>query len=195
MAATRSRRPTDVPNNAPAGLLSFTQPPQTAAASYYKIAPNELITFGWNFTYVSMTPTALTVSAFCASNGNTYPVGPTDGVIPGGATQVIWDPYQYESGDGAVRLAQAEYTLSIHDERGPDVGIRAGFLTPNSGMKFSLYRPREYLPLESKTEEPPVLLESHSADYSVCFLRQAGPVQVVQTRYKLRRHLEQCHLH
>jgi hypothetical protein len=79
-----------VPQTAAAGGLLFTQPPQTAAASYYKIAPSNLVTFGWNFTSVSVYPTSLTVSAYCQSNGNTYPVGPTaaNGVLPGHATEV-----------------------------------------------------------------------------------------------------------
>ena len=141
---------TSIANSLPAGVLTFNQPPQTAAASYYKIAPNNPITFGWNYTYLIQTPTRLTVSAFCSSNGNTYPVGPTDGVIDGAATQVVWDAYAYEQQQGAIPLAQAEYTLFVHDERGPDSGIHAGLLTPNSGMKFSLYRPREYVPLESR---------------------------------------------
>jgi len=140
---------TSIANSLPAGVLSFTQPPQTAAASYYKIAANNPITFGWNYTYLVQTPTRLTVSAFCSSNGNTYPVGPTDGVIEGAATQVVWDVYAYEQRQGAVPLAQAEYTLFINDERGPNSGLHAGLLTPNSGMKFSLYRPRDYVPLES----------------------------------------------
>lgn len=147
--ATRTPRPT-VPATAQAGVISFTQPPQTAAASYYKIAPGNPITFGWNFTAIIVTPTALTVSAYCQSNGNTYPVGPTDGVIEGAATQVVWNPYEYEQGQNAVRLAQAEYTIMIHDERGADSAIRGGYLTPYTGTKFSLYRPREYVPLESK---------------------------------------------
>lgn len=89
MAATAT--PTvSVPQSAAAGGLLFTQPPQTAAASYYKIAPSNPVTFGWNFTSVLVYPTSLTVNAYCQSNGNTYPVGPTaaDGVIAGTATQV-----------------------------------------------------------------------------------------------------------
>ena len=157
---------TSIANSLPAGVLSFTQPPQTAAASYYKIAANNPITFGWNFTYLVQTPTRLTVSAFCSSNGNTYPVGPTDGVIDGAATQVVWDAYAYEERQGAVPLAQAEYTLFINDERGPNSGIHAGLLTPNSGMKFSLYRPREYVPLESPYS-PVISLRLTSADTSL----------------------------
>src|SRR6267154_2116500 len=40
-----------VPINSPAGGISMTKPPQTAI-SFYKIAPNEIVTFGWNFTSI-----------------------------------------------------------------------------------------------------------------------------------------------
>ena len=39
-----------IPQTAAAGGVSITQPPSTASASYYKIAQNEYITFGWNLT-------------------------------------------------------------------------------------------------------------------------------------------------
>ena len=61
-------------------------PPQTAT-SFFKVAASQPVTFGWNMTSVLATPTHLMVSAIC-TNGNTYPVGPTDGIIPGTATQV-----------------------------------------------------------------------------------------------------------
>ena len=79
-----------IPQSAPAGGVTITQPPQTAT-SYFKIAPSQpiCITFGWNMTSVIATPTHLTVSAVC-DNGNTYAVGPTDGIIPGTATQVVY---------------------------------------------------------------------------------------------------------
>lgn len=128
-------------------------PPQTAAASYYKIAPSSPITFGWNMTSVIATPTHLTIMAICTSNGNTYPIGPASlsGTIDGQATQVVWDPWAYEQQQGAVPLAAAEYTIRITDERGPGAGILGGYLTPYTGTKFSLYRPQQYTPLESWT--------------------------------------------
>ncbi|KAG8833151.1 hypothetical protein FRC17_011271, partial [Serendipita sp. 399] len=135
-----------IEQTAPGGLLSFTQPPQTAALSYYKIAPSNLITFGWNFTSVHIWPESLTIKAFCAANGNTYTVGP--GTIDGQATQVIWDPWAYEQQPGVTPLAAAEYTLRIHDERGEGAGILGGHLTPYTGTRFSLYRPARATPLE-----------------------------------------------
>ena len=55
--------------------MSFTQPPQTASASFYKIGQGQTITFGWNLTSLYETPTAITFKAWCTENGNTYDVG------------------------------------------------------------------------------------------------------------------------
>jgi len=136
-----------IPQTAPAGGLTITQPPQTAT-SFYKIAPSEPVTFGWNMTSVLATPTHLTVSAIC-ENGNTYPVGPTDGIIPGTATQVVWDLYAYQIAHPNKPLAQATYTLSIWDDRGPGASIRPGYLQQNSALRFALYTPEAYTPISS----------------------------------------------
>ncbi|EJT99171.1 hypothetical protein DACRYDRAFT_96043 [Dacryopinax primogenitus] len=138
---------TGIPQTAAAGGLSFTQPPNTAAPSFYKIAPNNIITIGWNFTSLYSTPTHLTLSAYCQANGNTYPVGPTNGVIDGTAKSVTWDPYEYNQQPGVTPLAEASYTLRIVDERGPNVGAAPGLFSPNSQMTFALYKPQSYTPL------------------------------------------------
>lgn len=133
---------------AAAGGLSFTQPPQNSDVSFYKIASGEPITFGWNFTDLVVTPTSLTISAMC-DNGNTYPVGPTDGIIPGDATQVVWDVFSYQQAHPSLPLAVASYTLSVWDDRGPGAARSAGFLSPNSNLRFALYTPQPYTPLAS----------------------------------------------
>jgi len=136
-----------IPQSAPVGIITITQPPQTAT-SFYKIAENQLITFAWNFSMVIATPTHLTVSAIC-ENGNTYPVGPTDGIIPGTATSVVWDVYSYQQSHPNTPLAQAGYTLNIWDDRGPGAGRAAGYLQANTGLKFALYTPQPYTALAS----------------------------------------------
>ncbi|KAG6812530.1 hypothetical protein H0H92_002421 [Tricholoma furcatifolium] len=136
-----------IPASAPAGLITVTQPPVTAT-SYYKIAPSNLITFGWNFSYVIATPTHLTVQAIC-DNGNTYPVGPTNGIIPGTATQVVWDIYSYQQANPNTPLAEETYTLNIWDDRGPGAGRVPGYLQPYSGTEFAMYSPEAYTPLAS----------------------------------------------
>ena len=136
-----------IPQTAPAGGITITQPPQTAT-SFYKIAPSQPITFAWNMTSVIATPTHLTVSAVC-DNGNTYAVGPTDGIIPGTATEVVWDIYAYQQANPNRPLAQATYTLNIWDDRGPGAARRPGYLEQNSGLRFALYTPQAYTPLAS----------------------------------------------
>ena len=103
-----------IPATAPAGGLTITQPPQTAT-SFYKIAPSQPITFAWNFTYLLATPTSLTISAV-GDNGNTYPVGPTNGIIPGTSTSVVWDPYSYnQNSGGQVRKFYFPVLLEVTD--------------------------------------------------------------------------------
>ncbi|KAG6856161.1 hypothetical protein H0H87_006968 [Tephrocybe sp. NHM501043] len=138
-ATTTTRR---IPASDPAGLLTITQPPATLT-SYYKIAPSNFVTFAWNFSYVQVTPTHLTVSAVC-DNGNTYPVGPTDGIIDGTATSVVWDLYSYQQNHPNTPLAQETYTLKIWDDRGPGAGRAPGYLQANTGLKFALYSPEPY---------------------------------------------------
>jgi len=136
-----------VPQTAPAGGITITNPPQTAT-SFYKIAPSQAITFAWNMTSVIVTPTHLTLSAVC-DNGNTYPVGPTDGIIPGTATQVVWDIYEYQRSNPNKPLAQATYTLNIWDDRGPGAPRRPGYLEQNTNLRFALYTPQAYTPIAS----------------------------------------------
>ncbi|KAF9245616.1 hypothetical protein BU15DRAFT_85350 [Melanogaster broomeanus] len=133
--------------NGEAGMIVFTQPP-AQSTSYYKIAPGEYVTFGWNFTYLAVTPTSLTVSAVC-DNGNTYPIGPTDGVIPGNAQSLAWYPYGYQTANPSLPLAQASYTLHIWGDGGPSAIPTPGYLEPNSQLVFALYTPQAYTPLSS----------------------------------------------
>lgn len=136
-----------IPASAPAGLLTITQPPQTAT-SYYKIATGETITFAWNTSYVLVQPTSLTLSAIC-DNGNTYPVGPSDGHIPGTATSVQWDLWSYQQNNPQTPLAQQMCTLHIWGDQGPGVQRSPGVLSENNQLQFAMYSPQAYTPLIS----------------------------------------------
>jgi len=135
-----------IPQTAANGGLSMTQPAITAQATFYKIASENYITFGWTLTDVLVTPTALTINAYCSQNGYTYPVGPTSG-IEGDATQFAWNPYEYEQSAGATPLAEASYTLRIFDERGYAAAPSAGYMSSYAGTVFALYRPQRYVAL------------------------------------------------
>jgi hypothetical protein len=124
----------------------MTKPPQTAV-SFYKIAPNEIVTFGWDFTSVLVDSQKLTVSAIC-ENGNTYPVGPTDGVIPGTATEVLWDLYAWQINNPGQPLAQGTYTLTMWNERGKSAFPKPGLMRPYNNLRFGLYTPQPYAALD-----------------------------------------------
>jgi len=136
-----------IPQTAAAGTATITLPPQTAT-SYYKIASGQQITFGWSLVSVIATPTHLTVSAVC-DNANTYPVGPTDGIIDGTATTVVWDVYSYQQNHPNTPLVQGACTLHLWGDQGPEATRSPGYLQPNSALKFALYTPQQYTPLSS----------------------------------------------
>ncbi|KAL7417589.1 hypothetical protein BDY24DRAFT_375343 [Mrakia frigida] len=134
-----------IPATAALGGITITNPAATAAASFYKIATNQYITFGWNMTSVYATPTSLTLVA-SASGGNTYPIS----TIPGTATEIVWSPYEVEQ-TGTVPFAASTYTMSIWDDRGPKATNAAGYMSVNVGLVFALYRPQTYTDLSSWT--------------------------------------------
>ncbi|EAU89505.2 hypothetical protein CC1G_07731 [Coprinopsis cinerea okayama7 len=134
--------PPEIPPTAPAGILVWTQPPIATSTSYLKLAPNKLVTFGWNFSYVLATPTQLSVSAAC-SGGNTYPVD----VIPGTATQVVWDMYGYQSEHPELPLPQAVCTLLVQPDDRTFGSRDGGYLSPNNELRVAIYKPQPYTPL------------------------------------------------
>ncbi|KAH9941259.1 uncharacterized protein BXZ73DRAFT_42284 [Epithele typhae] len=144
-----SQSSSGIPQTAAAGSITVTKPPQ-ASTSFYKIAASQTVTFAWNFTDVLSMPTHLTVHAVGA-NGNTYPVGPTDGIINGTATSVTWDLWSYQQANSQLPLAPGSYALHIWDDRGPDATRAPGLLSPYSSLQFALYTPEAYTPLESWT--------------------------------------------
>lgn len=115
----------------------------------YKIAKGEYVTFSWYYdTNVIATPTALTAHAI-GDNKYTYPVGPTDGVIRGNATQLTWDPWSWNQHNPTQKLAEATYTLTMWDERGETAPRKPGRMAPFGNLKFVMYTPQPYTPLES----------------------------------------------
>ncbi|KIK62375.1 hypothetical protein GYMLUDRAFT_41805 [Collybiopsis luxurians FD-317 M1] len=133
---------TSIPQSAPAGVLSMTRPPQ-ASTSFFKLAPGEVITFGWSFSGVLATPTSLTINAV-GVNSFTYSLTS----LPGTATSFLWTPYDYEQTNHAT-LQPTFYSLQIFDNRGLGATAAPGSLSPNTALTFGLYTPQAYQPLAS----------------------------------------------
>lgn len=141
--STTTASPISIPADYPAGGMSMTEP-VTTTTMYYKLAAGNTMTFGWNMTSVLITPSALTFSAYCASNKNTYPVG----TVPGTATTITWEPWAYQTGQGQqTPLAQGTYTLMVNDEQGTTAVGKAGRFNYFDGLTFAFYTPQPYTPL------------------------------------------------
>ncbi|PLW19207.1 hypothetical protein PCANC_10635 [Puccinia coronata f. sp. avenae] len=135
------------PIDSPVGGLVFTQPPATAAASYYKIAQDQPLTFGWNYTNILSFGNSITIVAYCSLNKVSYTIS----TLPAQATAITWDPYALQQQPGFPLFAEATYTLQIFDERGMGAGPTPGLMAPSSQMKFAMYKPQPYTPLASWT--------------------------------------------
>ncbi|KAF3407785.1 hypothetical protein DPV78_000441 [Talaromyces pinophilus] len=127
----------------PAGGASMTNPASTST-TYYKIGQN--ITFGWNFTSLHITPTAVDVIASCSSNSATYTLA--NNVTYSNATSVVWETDNYGS-DSQSPLLTAHYTLIIYEAgTSPTEVASPGQLGPAS-YTFAMYSTQKYTPLAS----------------------------------------------
>jgi hypothetical protein len=127
-------------------------PSAAAGSQYYKIG--DWVTFVWDYTSLSGTPTAVNVMATCTQNSQLYTIAMKNAVpTQANATQtVLWDTAAYESGSegAAAPLVVATYTLIIYDS---DTSISAtadpGYMAAYSATYFGMYSPQPYTPLSS----------------------------------------------
>ena len=117
-------------------------PSAIAQASYYKVG--DFVTFAWNYTSLSVTPSAIDVLVSCAGNGATYTLASNTSVAPTGS--VTWNTGPEET--GANPLLTDTYTLVIHDAAKDVTAIpAAGYLGTYDQFTFGMYIPQQYTPL------------------------------------------------
>lgn len=120
-------------------------PAPIAAAQYYKIGDH--ITFAWNYTSLSVTPSYIDVIASCSSNSEAYTITANMSVAPTGA--VTWDTSL--DATGVAPLLTDKYTLIIYDaEKGISATPSAGYLSTYQQFRFGMYIPQAYTPLNGK---------------------------------------------
>lgn len=121
-------------------------PDPESSSSYYKIG--NYITFAWNMTSLSITPTAIDILAACSANAETYTLALNQSVS---ATTmgVTWDTNEYQA-TATVPLLTETYTLIIHDAAiGPSATAAYGALSVYSQFYFAMYTKQAYTPLAS----------------------------------------------
>jgi hypothetical protein len=124
------------------GGISMILPNYISSSSYYKVG-NE-VTFAWNMTSLSVTPTALDILATCTANAHTYTLA-VNQTVNGTVGAVTWDTGAYQA-SATVPLLTETYTLIIMDAALPAVSATAnyGALPVYSGVRFGMYTPQPY---------------------------------------------------
>jgi hypothetical protein len=124
----------------PAGGISMITPNPTLGATYYKIG--DWVTFVWNYTSLSVTPSAVNVVASCSVNQQTYTIAANQSVQPTG--EVLWDTSSYQA-NSRNQLLTNEYTLIVYDAASQITAVpRPGYLGTYNGFTFGMYQPEPY---------------------------------------------------
>lgn len=130
----------------PAGGISMMTPAVASGAQYYKIG--DWVTFAWNYTSLSITPTAIDILATCTKNQATYTLAVNQTV--GSTGYVLWDTGAYQS-TATVPLLTETYTLIVHDaDSSISAAPKAGYLAVASTYTFGMYVPQSYTPWAGK---------------------------------------------
>ncbi|KAJ4377408.1 hypothetical protein N0V83_000233 [Neocucurbitaria cava] len=129
----------------PAGGLSMVTPNALAGSQFYKVG--DWVTFAWNYTSLSQTPSAIDVLASCTANQATYTIAVN---ISAEQTQVLWDTKN--TPDGQAPFLTEKYTLMIYDaDLSVSATARAGYLGAYTGFSFGMYTPQPYTPWDNFT--------------------------------------------
>ncbi|KAK6518526.1 hypothetical protein TWF506_005666 [Arthrobotrys conoides] len=140
---TTRAKATFVDPRLPPGGVAIKTPITTSGSQYYKIG--QKITFGWNYTSLIVSPSAVNVEAFCSGNSQTYTIAQNLSIAK---PSVVWDTGSFQPQNGQPPLAMGTYTLLIYDEKSEITAIPvAGNLAPFAGLKFGMYTPKPYTPL------------------------------------------------
>ncbi|KAI9738119.1 MAG: hypothetical protein M1818_005547 [Claussenomyces sp. TS43310] len=128
----------------PAGGVSMITPAVASGAQFYKIG--EYVTFAWNYTSLSATPTAINVMASCSTNSELYTIAMNQ-TVDGPTGAVTWDTGSYQT-TAAIPLPVASYTLVIYDAASAVTAVAAaGYLGVYDSYTFGMYTPQPYTPL------------------------------------------------
>ncbi|KAL2866901.1 uncharacterized protein BJX67DRAFT_120035 [Aspergillus lucknowensis] len=139
-----SNKTTSVDPRLPPGGISMITPKPTST-TYYKVGDE--LTFVWNYTSLSNTPSAVNVVASCSLNSETYTISSNMSVSE--TQSVVWDTKKYQA-NATVPLLTATYTLIVYDEsKEIDDVASAGELSSQNRYYFGMYVSQDYEDLEN----------------------------------------------
>ncbi|KAI1626065.1 hypothetical protein EDD37DRAFT_329739 [Exophiala viscosa] len=140
---TTSSKSTSIDARLPPGGIEMITPAATDGVQYYKVG--DYITFKWNYTSLSVTPTAIDVLASCSLNDATYTITGNMSVEATGA--LTWDTGNF-AGANTQPFPVASYTLVVYDAASEVTDVAsAGYLAAYDQYIFGMYTGQPYTPL------------------------------------------------
>ena len=133
----------------PPGGVNMITPSALAQTTYYKIG--DYVSFAWNYTSLSVTPSKVDVVVTCSENSATYALQ-TNATFKA-TDSVVWDTGA--DATGTAPLPMGSYTLIIYDAgAGPTAAAAAGRLGTTDNFEFGMYIPQKYTPRAGKRRTP-----------------------------------------
>ncbi|KAF2432697.1 hypothetical protein EJ08DRAFT_108695 [Tothia fuscella] len=128
-------------NDVPAGAVVLKTPNPFSGSAFYKIG--DYVTFGWNYTNLLATPTAINVVASCKKNQAIYTIAANQTFEE--SARVVWDTGKYQK-TGVPQLLTEQYHLIIYDANSSIDSLEYGHLSGGVGTVFGMYTPQPYTP-------------------------------------------------
>ncbi|PHH92815.1 hypothetical protein CDD83_4724 [Cordyceps sp. RAO-2017] len=126
----------------PGGVNMLTPAPNVEPTPLYKMRDH--VTWGWNYTSLLGTPTAIDVMVSCSTASETWTL--TNNMSFTTMVNYVWDT-SVEADSVEKPLLNAMYTLIVKDS---DADMTAppepGYLGTYKGFTFGLYSPKPYTP-------------------------------------------------
>lgn len=112
--------------------------------AFYRIG--DWVTFAWNYTSLSVTPSAIDIMASCTANQATYTIAVNQSAKQ---TSVLWNTG--DQPNGQPPFLTEKYTLMIYDsDSSVSAAPQAGYLGVFKGLTFGMYTPQPYHDLDGK---------------------------------------------
>ncbi|KND92602.1 hypothetical protein TOPH_02529 [Tolypocladium ophioglossoides CBS 100239] len=130
------------PDSPVGGVQILTPATNVEPTVLYKI--KDQVTWGWNYTSLQGTPTAIDVLVSCSSASATWTL--TSNMTFATSVNYVWDTKK-QADDPEAPLLTEMYTLIVKDsDSAITAAPEAGYLGVYSGFKFGLYTAQPYTP-------------------------------------------------
>ncbi|TVY75684.1 hypothetical protein LSUE1_G009140 [Lachnellula suecica] len=126
-----------------AGGVSIMTPAISSGMQYFKVGQN--VTFGWNYTSLLATPSAVDIVATCTANQQLYTIAANQ-TVANSTGMVIWDTGAYQATAVSDPLLTQTYTLIIYDAASSiSATAQPGYLAVYNQYTFGMYTPQAYV--------------------------------------------------